>query len=101
MLDIGGFEVWAEIESRARRVLGGGAYACLGIWLERSRDVPQPSTARDGHADGAGVNRYCRRLVQTAAQPVQSVHPFAGSIFAFNHDDQTRGVEYGEIVAAT
>ncbi len=47
------------------------------------------------------MNGYLQRLVQTAAQPVQSVHPFAGSIFAFNHDDQTRGVESEEIVAAT
>jgi hypothetical protein len=47
------------------------------------------------------MNGYLQRLVQTAAQPVQSMHPFAGSIFATSHDDQTRGIESEEFVAAT
>jgi hypothetical protein len=47
------------------------------------------------------MSGYLQRLVQTAAQPVQSVHPFAGSIFASSHDDQTRGIESEEFVAAT
>src|SRR5690348_14386773 len=47
------------------------------------------------------MNGYLQRLVQTAAQPVQTVHPFAGSIFASGHDDQTRGIESEEFVAAT
>jgi hypothetical protein len=47
------------------------------------------------------MNGYLQRLVQTAAQPVQSMHPFAGSIFASSRDDQTRGIESEEFVAAT
>jgi hypothetical protein len=47
------------------------------------------------------MSGYLQRLVQTAAQPVQSVHPFAGSIFAPVHDDQRRGVESEEFVIAT
>jgi hypothetical protein len=47
------------------------------------------------------MNGYLQRLVQTAAQPAQSVHPFVGSIFASSHDDQTRGIESEEFVAAT
>jgi hypothetical protein len=47
------------------------------------------------------MNGYLQRLVHTAAQPVQSMHPFAGSIFASSHDDQTRGIESEEFVAAT
>jgi hypothetical protein len=47
------------------------------------------------------MSGYLQRLVQTAAQPVQSVHPFAGSIFASSHDDQQRSVETEEFVVAT
>lgn len=47
------------------------------------------------------MNGYLQRLVQTAAQPVQSMHPFAGSIFASSLDDQTHSIESEEFVAAT
>jgi hypothetical protein len=47
------------------------------------------------------MSGYLQRLVQTAAQPVQRVHPFAGSIFASSHEDQTSGIESEEIVVAT
>ena len=43
------------------------------------------------------MSGYLQRLVQTAAQPVQSVHPFVGSIFASSHDDQQSGIESEEI----
>ena len=33
------------------------------------------------------MSGYLQRLVQTVAQPVQAVHPLAGSIFAPNHDE--------------
>lgn len=44
------------------------------------------------------MSGYLQRLVQTAAQPVQSAHPFVGSIFASSHDDQQRSVESEEFV---
>jgi hypothetical protein len=47
------------------------------------------------------MSGYLQRLVQTAAKPVQSVHPFVGSIFASSHDDQQRGIESEEFAAAT
>src|SRR4051812_8447085 len=46
------------------------------------------------------MSGYLQRLVQTAAKPVQSVHPFVGSIFASSHDDQQRSVESEEFVVA-
>jgi hypothetical protein len=46
------------------------------------------------------MSGYLQRLVQTAAKPVQSVHPFVGSIFASSHDDQQRGIESEEFAAA-
>jgi hypothetical protein len=47
------------------------------------------------------MSGYLQRLVQTAAQPVQSVHPFVGSIFASSYDDQQRSVESEEFGVAT
>lgn len=46
------------------------------------------------------MSGYLQRLVQTAAQPAQSVHPFAGSIFAPSDDKQSRGFESEESVSA-
>ena len=46
------------------------------------------------------MSGYLQRLVQTAAQPVQAVHPLAGSIFAPNHENQSSGRESEESVIA-
>ena len=39
---------------------------------------------------------YLQRLVQTAAQPVQAVHPMTGSIFAPSYENQSSGIEFEE-----
>jgi hypothetical protein len=54
----------------------------------------------DPNMNGPAMSGYLQRLVRTAAQPVQSVHPFAGSIFASSYDEKTRGVESEELVVA-
>jgi hypothetical protein len=48
------------------------------------------------------MSGYLQRLVQTAAHPAQTVHPFAGSVFAAPHDEksQSRGFESEEFVIA-
>jgi hypothetical protein len=46
------------------------------------------------------MNGYLQRLVQTAAQPAQAVHPLAGSVFAPNHENQSSGPESEESVVA-
>jgi len=46
------------------------------------------------------MSGYLQRLVQTAAQPVQTVHPVAGSIFAPSRDNPLRGFESEEFVIA-
>jgi hypothetical protein len=47
------------------------------------------------------MSGYLQRLVQTASQPVQSVHPFAGSIFASSHGNRESSVETEGFVVAT
>lgn len=44
------------------------------------------------------MSGYLQRLVQTAARPVQTVHPFAGSIYAPGDYTQSRGFESEESV---
>jgi hypothetical protein len=46
------------------------------------------------------MSGYLQRLVQTAAQPVQTVHPFTGSIYASRSDNESRGFESEESVTA-
>lgn len=46
------------------------------------------------------MSGYLQRLVQTAAQPVQTVHPFAGSIYARGADYQSDGIESEESTIA-
>jgi hypothetical protein len=46
------------------------------------------------------MSGYLQRLVQTAANPAQTVHPFAGSVFAAPHEEQSRGFESEEFVIA-
>jgi hypothetical protein len=42
------------------------------------------------------MSGYLQRLVQTAAQPVQAVHPLTGSIFAPGYENQSSGIEFEE-----
>lgn len=46
------------------------------------------------------MSGYLQRLVQTAAQPVQTVHPFAGSIYSSRSDKESRSFESEESVIA-
>jgi hypothetical protein len=45
------------------------------------------------------MSGYLQRLVQTAAQPAETVHPFAGSVFT-RYEDEPRWVESEETVVA-
>jgi hypothetical protein len=44
------------------------------------------------------MSGYLQRLVQTAAQPVQALHPLTGSLFAPGYEDQSSGPESEESV---
>jgi hypothetical protein len=46
------------------------------------------------------MSGYLQRLVQTAAYPVETVHPFAGSIYASRSDNESRGFQSEESVIA-
>ena len=81
MLDIGSF-VWAEIESRARRVLGEvHALASAYGWSEA--ETLSLSAVR--RASYLGWSRHEWILAAPGANGgaagAESVHPFAGSIF--------------------
>ncbi len=47
------------------------------------------------------MSGYLQRLVQTAAKPAQTVHPFAGSVFAAPHEDESRAFESESVIAAS
>jgi hypothetical protein len=44
------------------------------------------------------MSSYLQRLVQTAAQPVKTLHPLTGSLFAPSHENQSSGLESEESV---
>ena len=44
------------------------------------------------------MSGYLQRLVQTAAKPAATIHPFADSIFATTHEDGQRAVEPEESI---
>jgi len=46
------------------------------------------------------MSGYLQRLVQTAALPVQTVHPLAGSIFARSYEHESRGLELEQSAVA-
>lgn len=48
------------------------------------------------------MSGYLQRLVQTAAKPAQTVHPFAGSVFAAPREQESRGFESeASVIAAS
>src|SRR5207245_1671246 len=95
-----GRRVASDALSRSSPVLAG-PHPRVRVWLELSRNsVTQRHTSRKLHSYGAGMSGYLQRLVQTAAHPVQTVHPFAGSIYALRSDNESHGFESGESVTA-
>src|SRR5262249_36654102 len=80
----------------------GSPSSCPGLWLDGSRDA-LPAGRAPSHVpgDGAGMKDYLQRLVQTVNRPAESVHPWAGSIFAASHQGDFNVVQTEELAPAS